>query len=66
TVDVVNGHQLCPHHYIESIRHNGPAAASGMLQAGDELLQVNHSILYGESHVTIRQALSRAVHSGAP
>ncbi|VDO43765.1 unnamed protein product [Haemonchus placei] len=66
TVDVVQGHQLCPHHYIESIRHNGPAAASGMLQAGDELLQVNHSILYGESHVTIRQALSRAVHSGAP
>lgn len=28
--------------------------------------QVNHSVLYGESHVTIRQALSRAVHSGAP
>ncbi|VDL70087.1 unnamed protein product [Nippostrongylus brasiliensis] len=66
TVDVVKGHQLCPHHYIESIRHGGPAAASGMLQAGDELLQVNHSVLYGESHVTIRQALSRAVHSGAP
>ncbi|KAK6049697.1 PDZ/DHR/GLGF domain protein, partial [Cooperia oncophora] len=66
TVDVVKGHQLCPHHYIESIRQNGPAAASGMLQAGDELLQVNHSVLYGESHVTIRQALSRAVHSGAP
>ncbi|WKX94389.1 hypothetical protein Q1695_011555 [Nippostrongylus brasiliensis] len=66
TVDVVKGHQLCPHHYIESIRHDGPAAASGMLQAGDELLQVNHSVLYGESHVTIRQALSRAVHSGAP
>ncbi|CAJ0608515.1 unnamed protein product [Cylicocyclus nassatus] len=66
TVDVVKGHQLCPHHYIESIRHNGPAAVSGLLQAGDELLQVNHSVLYGESHVTVRQALSRAVHSGAP
>ncbi|KAK6734054.1 hypothetical protein RB195_017683 [Necator americanus] len=66
TVDVVKGHQLCPHHYIESIRQNGPAAVSGLLQAGDELLQVNHSILYGESHVTVRQALSRAVHSGAP
>ncbi|VDM55817.1 unnamed protein product, partial [Angiostrongylus costaricensis] len=66
TVDIVNGHQLCPHHYIESIRQNGPAATSGMLQAGDELLQVNHSILYGESHVTVRQALTRAVNSGAP
>ncbi|KJH44536.1 PDZ/DHR/GLGF domain protein [Dictyocaulus viviparus] len=66
TVDVVKGHQLCPHHYIESIRQNGPAAVSGILQAGDELLQVNHSVLYGESHVTVRQALSRAVHSGAP
>ncbi|EYC45527.1 hypothetical protein Y032_0424g1211, partial [Ancylostoma ceylanicum] len=66
TVDVVKGHQLCPHHYIESIRQNGPAAVSGLLQAGDELLQVNHSVLYGESHVTVRQALSRAVHSGAP
>ncbi|KHJ80541.1 PDZ/DHR/GLGF domain protein, partial [Oesophagostomum dentatum] len=66
TVDVVKGHQLCPHHYIESIRQNGPAAVSGLLQAGDELLQVNHSVLYGESHVTVRQALTRAVHSGAP
>uniref|UniRef100_A0A0K0D944 PDZ domain-containing protein n=1 Tax=Angiostrongylus cantonensis TaxID=6313 RepID=A0A0K0D944_ANGCA len=56
TVDIVKGHQLCPHHYIESIRQNGPAAASGILQA----------VLYGESHVTVRQALTRAVHSGAP
>ncbi|CAI5443601.1 unnamed protein product [Caenorhabditis angaria] len=66
TVDVLNGAQLCPHHYIESIRHNGPCARTGVLQAGDELLQVNHSPLYGESHVTVRQALTRAVHSGAP
>ena len=40
TVDVVDGQQLCPHHYIESIRDGGPAAKTGMLQAGDELLQV--------------------------
>lgn len=66
TVDVLNGAQLCPHHYIESIRQNGPVAKTGQLQAGDELLQVNHSPLYGESHVTVRQALTRAVHSGAP
>ncbi|PAV77593.1 hypothetical protein WR25_14180 [Diploscapter pachys] len=66
TVDVVNGQQLCPHHYIESIRDRGPAAKTGLLQAGDELLQVNHSPLYGESHITVQQALSRAVHSAAP
>ncbi|CAL2032968.1 unnamed protein product [Caenorhabditis brenneri] len=66
TVDVLNGAQLCPHHYIESIRQNGPVAKTGLLHAGDELLQVNHSPLYGESHVTVRQALTRAVHSGAP
>ena len=40
TVDVVDGQQLCPHHYIESIRDGGPAAKTGLLQAGDELLQV--------------------------
>uniref|UniRef100_A0A8R1HTG6 PDZ domain-containing protein n=1 Tax=Caenorhabditis japonica TaxID=281687 RepID=A0A8R1HTG6_CAEJA len=66
TVDVLNGAQLCPHHYIESIRQDGPVAKTRQLQAGDELLQVNHSPLYGESHVTVRQALTRAVHSGAP
>ncbi|KAF1765503.1 hypothetical protein GCK72_005455 [Caenorhabditis remanei] len=66
TVDVLNGAQLCPHHYIESIRQDGPVAKTGLLHAGDELLQVNHSPLYGESHVTVRQALTRAVHSGAP
>ncbi|ULU05949.1 hypothetical protein L3Y34_018100 [Caenorhabditis briggsae] len=66
TVDVLNGAQLCPHHYIESIRQSGPVAKTGLLHAGDELLQVNHSPLYGESHVTVRQALTRAVHSGAP
>jgi hypothetical protein len=41
TVDVIDGTQLCPHHYIESIRPHGPAAASGRLRSGDELLQVS-------------------------
>ncbi|GMS85096.1 hypothetical protein PENTCL1PPCAC_7271, partial [Pristionchus entomophagus] len=66
TVDVIDGTQLRPHHYIESIRGGGPAAKAGILQAGDELLQVNHFPLYGESHVTVRQALTRAAQSGAP
>ncbi|GMR37357.1 hypothetical protein PMAYCL1PPCAC_07552, partial [Pristionchus mayeri] len=66
TVDVIDGTQLHPHHYIESIRAGGPGAKAGILQAGDELLQVNHFPLYGESHVTVRQALTRAAQSGAP
>ncbi|VDK71153.1 unnamed protein product, partial [Anisakis simplex] len=60
TVDVLNGTQLCPHHYIESLRAGGPAANSNVLRSGDELLQVNEVVLYGESHVTVRQALSKA------
>ncbi|CAJ0565111.1 unnamed protein product, partial [Mesorhabditis spiculigera] len=64
TVDVVEGTALCPHHYIGSIRRDGPAA--GLLQAGDELLQVNHVHVYGESHVTVRDALARAVSANAP
>ena len=61
TVDVIDGTQLCPHHYIESLRKDGPAAKLGTLKAGDELLQVNDQVLYGESHVTVRQALAKAV-----
>uniref|UniRef100_A0AC34QZ96 PDZ domain-containing protein n=2 Tax=Panagrolaimus sp. JU765 TaxID=591449 RepID=A0AC34QZ96_9BILA len=60
TVDVIDGTQLCPHHYIESLRKDGPAAKIGLLKSGDELLQVNDQVLYGESHVTVRQALSKA------
>lgn len=40
TVDVLNGTQLCPHHYIDSLRPGGPAAFSNALRSGDELLQV--------------------------
>ena len=46
TVDVLNGLQLCPHHYIEGLRAGGPAAKSGQLQAGDELLQVPYPFIY--------------------
>ncbi|VDM22418.1 unnamed protein product [Wuchereria bancrofti] len=60
TVDILNGAQLCPHHYIDSLRPGGPAAFSNVLRSGDELLQANDVVLYGESHVTVTQALIKA------
>ncbi|CAG9536376.1 unnamed protein product [Cercopithifilaria johnstoni] len=60
TVDILNGAELCPHHYIDSLRPGGPAAFSNSLRSGDELLQANEVVLYGESHVTVRQALIKA------
>uniref|UniRef100_A0A915PK34 PDZ domain-containing protein n=1 Tax=Setaria digitata TaxID=48799 RepID=A0A915PK34_9BILA len=60
TVDILNGTHLCPHHYIDSLRPGGPAAFSNALRSGDELLQANDVVLYGESHVTVRQALIKA------
>ncbi|KAI6234108.1 PDZ domain containing protein [Aphelenchoides fujianensis] len=65
TVDIVDGASLCPHHYIESLRTDGPAAKSGLLKAGDELLQVNEIVLYSESHVTVRQELGKAATTAA-
>lgn len=43
TVDILNGAQLCPHHYIDLLRPDGPAAFSSALRSGDELLQVGFS-----------------------
>uniref|UniRef100_A0A913I068 Inactivation-no-after-D protein n=2 Tax=Strongyloides stercoralis TaxID=6248 RepID=A0A913I068_STRER len=59
TVDVIDGNQLCPHHYIECLRKDGPAAKSGCLKTGDELLQLNDKILYGESHITVRRVIGK-------
>uniref|UniRef100_A0AC35U5R2 Glutamate receptor-interacting protein 1 n=1 Tax=Rhabditophanes sp. KR3021 TaxID=114890 RepID=A0AC35U5R2_9BILA len=59
TVDIIDGNQLCPHHYVECLRKDGPAAKSGCLKAGDELLQLNNKILYGESHVTVRRVIGK-------
>ena len=40
TVDVEDGVEVHPHHYIRSILPDGPVDVTGRLQAGDELLQV--------------------------
>lgn len=41
TVDVEDGVEVRPRHYIRSILPDGPVGRSKLLQAGDELLEVN-------------------------
>jgi len=53
TVDVEDGVEVHPHHYIRSILPDGPVDVTGRLQAGDELLQVNDAVLYGHNHVEV-------------
>ena len=40
TVDVENGVEVRPHHYIRSILSEGPVGLNGKLQSMDELLEV--------------------------
>jgi multiple PDZ domain protein len=40
TVDVENGQEVRPHHYIGSIRPDGPVGLNGRLKTNDELLEV--------------------------
>lgn len=40
TVDVEDGKEVRPHHYIRNILPDGPVGKNNMLQAGDELLEV--------------------------
>ena len=40
TVDVEDGREVRPHHYIRSILPGGPVAREGTLSSGDELLEV--------------------------
>ena len=40
TVDVENGQEVRPHHYIRSILPEGPVGQNGILRSGDELLEV--------------------------
>ncbi|KAK3091257.1 hypothetical protein FSP39_018351 [Pinctada imbricata] len=50
TVDVENGVEVRPHHYIRSILHDGPVGINGRLMSGDELLEVNGKRLLGLNH----------------
>lgn len=47
TVDVEDGREVRPHHYIRSILPDGPVGRADTLVSGDELLEVSHATLYG-------------------
>lgn len=53
TVDVENGVEVRPHHYIRSILPDGPVGVNGQLISGDELLEVNGKRLLGLNHKEI-------------
>ncbi|KAK9871938.1 hypothetical protein WA026_015188 [Henosepilachna vigintioctopunctata] len=57
TVDVENGVELRPHHYIRSILPEGPVGQNGKLCSGDELLEVNGQKLLGIKHVDVVKIL---------
>lgn len=46
TVEVENGKEVRPHHYIRSLLQDGPVGRSGQLKAGDELLEVKQKFLF--------------------
>lgn len=57
TVDVVDGKEVCPHHYIRSILSEGPVGINGKLQSGDELLEANGKKLLGLNHIEVVSVL---------
>lgn len=57
TVDVEDGIELRPHHYIRSILPEGPVGQTGKLSSGDELLEVNGQRLVGIKHVDVVKIL---------
>lgn len=40
TVDIENGEEVRPHHYIRALLRDGPIGTEGTLKSGDELLEV--------------------------
>ncbi|XP_077294875.1 multiple PDZ domain protein-like [Arctopsyche grandis] len=59
TVEVENGREVRPHHYIRSLLQDGPVGRSGRLQAGDELLEVNGRRLLGLHHLEVVKSLKQ-------
>ncbi|XP_024938329.1 uncharacterized protein LOC107265201 [Cephus cinctus] len=57
TVDVEDGQEVRPHHYIRSILPEGPVGQNGTLRSGDELLEVNGYRLLGINHMEVVSVL---------
>ncbi|XP_055886795.1 inaD-like protein isoform X6 [Biomphalaria glabrata] len=57
TVDVEDGVEVRPHHYIRSILPDGPVGLNGRLKSSDELLEVNGRRLLGLNHVNVVEIL---------
>ncbi|XP_063241822.1 patj homolog isoform X2 [Bacillus rossius redtenbacheri] len=53
TVDVEDGQEVRPHHYIRSILPDGPVGINHRLRSGDELLEVNGLRLLGMNHIEV-------------
>ena len=50
TVDVEEGVEVRPHHYIRSILPMGPVGATGKFWNGDQLLEVRKAIKIKKKH----------------
>ncbi|XP_017774513.1 PREDICTED: uncharacterized protein LOC108561189 isoform X2 [Nicrophorus vespilloides] len=59
TVDVEGGQEVRPHHYIRNILPHGPVGKNGILESGDELLEVNGIQLLGLNHVEVVSILKQ-------
>ncbi|KAJ8985929.1 hypothetical protein NQ317_010686 [Molorchus minor] len=59
TVDVEDGKEVRPHHYIRNILVDGPVGRNGTLQSGDELLEVNGIQLLGLNHLEVVSILKQ-------
>lgn len=57
TVEVEDGIEKRPHHFIRSILSDGPVGRDGTLRPGDELLQVNDFRLQGLCHTEVVRIL---------
>ncbi|XP_043230328.1 patj homolog isoform X2 [Amphibalanus amphitrite] len=57
TVDVEDGREVRPRHYIRSILADGPVGLNGRLQSGDELLEVNGRPLVSLNHMEVVSVL---------
>ncbi|CAF0749667.1 unnamed protein product, partial [Didymodactylos carnosus] len=57
TVDVENGEEVRPHHYIRALLRDGSIGLDGTLMPGDELLEVNNHVLYGKNHIHVIEIL---------